>query len=128
LIALSSVVALPSLAESFGFSLLDAMSLGKPVVASITGGMPELVADGETGLLVPAADSSALADAICRIILDPDAGRAMGKAGRLRAASFSFERMIKGYEQIYQEIIERRLKRGHVEHPAPSAKREGTLS
>jgi glycosyltransferase involved in cell wall biosynthesis len=105
LISLASLVVLPSLAESFGFALLEAMSLGKPVVASMTGGIPEVVADGETGLLVPPADSQALAEAICRVLQDPEWAQSLGAAGRHRAAAFGFEPMIRGYESIYERVI-----------------------
>ena len=126
LIALSTLVVLPSLAESFGFSLLEAMSMGKPVVGSTTGGIPEVVTDGETGLLVPAADSSSLADAICRILQDEKLAQMLGEAGRRSAARFTFERMISGYQAVYQKVTEHRAKESYEERPARSAKREGT--
>jgi glycosyltransferase involved in cell wall biosynthesis len=128
LMALSSIVVLPSLAESFGFTLLEAMSVGKPVVASTTGGIPEVVRDGETGLLVPPGDGRALADGICQVLENLERARLMGEAGRLRAASFTFERMMDGYETIYRRVLERKAKFEYGEQPVSSAKREGTLS
>jgi glycosyltransferase involved in cell wall biosynthesis/GT2 family glycosyltransferase len=128
LISLSSLVVLPSLAESFGFTLLEAMSLAKPVVASTTGGIPEVAPHGETGLLVPPADSRALANAICDILENPERAQAFGEAGRRRATQFTFERMMGGYERVYQKVIERRIENEYGEQPAPSAKREGNLS
>lgn len=105
LISLASVVVLPSLAESFGFVLLEAMSLGKPVVASTTGGIPEVVAHGETGLLVPQADAQALAEACCRVLQNPVWACRLGEAGWQRATAFTFERMIRGYEAVYQRVM-----------------------
>lgn len=102
LFSLASVVALPSLAESFGFVLVEAMSAGKPVVASTTGGIPEVVTDGETGLLVPQADAKRLAEAICEILQNPEQARTMGEAGRRRARHFTFDRMMRGYETVYE--------------------------
>jgi glycosyltransferase involved in cell wall biosynthesis len=105
LISLSSIVLLPSLAESFGFVLLEAMSLGKPVVASTTGGIPEVVADQETGLLVPPGDAGSLALAVSRLLRDPALARAMGEAGRRRSSLFNFDRMMLGYEGIYDQMV-----------------------
>jgi glycosyltransferase involved in cell wall biosynthesis len=108
LIGLSSLVVLPSLAESFGFVLVEAMGLGKPVVATTTGGIPEVVTDGETGLLVPPGDAPALSEAISRLLLDPRAAASLGEAGRSRPALFTFERMMRGYEAVYESILSRR--------------------
>jgi glycosyltransferase involved in cell wall biosynthesis len=105
LIVLSTLVTLPSLAESFGYAPLEAMSLGKPVVVAATGGMPEVVADGECGLIVPQKDAQALAAAICRVLQEPDLARALGEAGRRRAKLFAFENMIRGYERVYEQVI-----------------------
>lgn len=104
LYTLSTVVTLPSLAESFGFAVLEAMSLGKPVVAADTGGMPELLRDGEAGLVVPQADGAALGAGIIRILRNPEEARRMGEAGRRRAQDFTFERMIRGYEAVYERV------------------------
>lgn len=104
LISLSSVVVLPSLAESFGFAALEAMSLGRPVVASTAGGLPEVVVDGRTGLLVPTGDAEALALALSRIIKDQEWALALGEEGRRRAALFTVERMMRGYEAVYDVI------------------------
>lgn len=106
LIAASSVVVLPSLAESFGFTLLEAMSLGRPVVGSTTGGIPEVVAAGKAGLLVPPADSQSLADAICGLLQNAALADAMGEAGRKHAARFTFAGMIRRYEAVYERVLD----------------------
>jgi glycosyltransferase involved in cell wall biosynthesis len=104
LISLSSVVMLPSLAESFGFAALEAMSLSRPVVAARTGGIPEVVDDGRTGLLVPPGDAAGLAAALSRILKDREWAAALGEEGRRRATFFSVERMMRGYEAVYDGV------------------------
>jgi glycosyltransferase involved in cell wall biosynthesis len=105
LLGAATIVVVPSLAESFGFSVLEAMSLGKPVVASSAGGIAELIADGEDGLLVPPGDAAALADAVCRLLEHPLLAQKLGERARERAASFGFERMIRGYEAVYERVL-----------------------
>jgi glycosyltransferase involved in cell wall biosynthesis len=104
LLALSTLVVLPSLAESFGFAALEAMSAGRPVLATRTGGLPELIVEGETGLLVAPGDAPALAAAACRILQDPAGADTLGRHGRRRAALFTSERMVRGYEQVYDRL------------------------
>jgi glycosyltransferase involved in cell wall biosynthesis len=82
----ASVVVMPSRwPEPSGIIGLEAMAHGRPVIAFATGGMPEWLAHGETGLLVPPRDVAGLAGAIGALIADPAAGRRMGDAGRARA-------------------------------------------
>ena len=64
------IFVMSSVTEGLGTSLLDAMAAGKPIVATTAGGMPEVVKDGETGILVPPRDDRALADAIVRLLTD----------------------------------------------------------
>ena len=104
LIALSDVVVLPTLSESFGLVVVEAMSLGKPVVATTVGGIPEILVDGETGLLVPPATIEPLADAVCRVLSDPALGQWLGAAGLRRAPLFSADRMLRGYEAVYARV------------------------
>jgi glycosyltransferase involved in cell wall biosynthesis len=104
LIGLSRLVVLPSLAESFGFAALEGMALGRPVVASRAGGLPEVVADGETGLLVDVGDAPGLARALTALLRDPERAAQMGGRGRERARAFSCERMMRGYEAVYARI------------------------
>ena len=99
LIALAHLVVLPSLAESFGFAALEAMSLGRPVVASRAGGLPEVV--GETGLLPEVGDADGLAQAMVHLLRHPQEAEALGRLGRARAGTFSCERMQRGYEEVY---------------------------
>lgn len=101
LLSLSTLAVLPSLAESFGFAALEAMSLGRAVVASRAGGLPEVVADGETGLLTGVGDAAGLAAALVALLTDPARREAMGAAGRARAALFTSDRMVRGYEAVY---------------------------
>lgn len=84
---------LPSLREPFGLVLLEAMAAGRPVVAFRSGGAPEVVADGETGLLVPAGDVEALAAAIRRLAEDSELRERLGAAGQARMLGrFTLER------------------------------------
>lgn len=98
----SAIVVVPSLGEGFGMVALEAMERARPVIASAVGGLPEIVADGETGLVVPPADAEALADAM--VVLGGDLGRAasMGAAGRERALTeFTPERCVLRIEALY---------------------------
>ena len=106
------IFVMSSITEGLGTSLLDAMAAGKPVVATATGGIPEVVVDGDTGILVPARNDAALADAIVRLLKDPALRERMGKAGRARVGQrFSAERMLKETLRVYQRVA----LRPHVE-------------
>jgi glycosyltransferase involved in cell wall biosynthesis len=98
----AAIVVVPSIGEGFGMVALEAMERARPVIASSVGGLPEIVADGETGLVVPPADTEALAEAI--VTLAGDLGRAaeMGRAGRVRALEeFTPERCVERVEELY---------------------------
>ncbi len=92
----ATVAVVPSVwQEGFGLAALEPMSLGRPVVASRAGALPEIVRDGETGLLVPPGDVAALADALRQLLADPALCRRMGAAGRARVrAEFSLEEQV----------------------------------
>jgi glycosyltransferase involved in cell wall biosynthesis len=77
----------PALMEGFGIAVLEAMALRKPVVATTTGGLPEIVQDGETGLLVPPDDPDALARVVSLLLRDAAQRLALGEAGRVRVAT-----------------------------------------
>lgn len=95
----------PSLAEGLGSSVLDAMGCRLAVVASATGGLPDAVEDGVTGLLVPPGEPEPLAQAILDLLAHPDRARAMGHAGRARIeATFSIPSMIEAYARLYHEL------------------------
>jgi glycosyltransferase involved in cell wall biosynthesis len=103
------VFAMPSIWEGFGLVLLEAMAAGRPVVASRVATIPEVVLDGETGLLVPAGDPLALADALAQLAGDPEGARTMGEAGRERLRlHFSIEKMVGDTEMLYREVLEER--------------------
>jgi len=94
--------ALPSLAEGISNTILEAMASGLPVLATAVGGNAELVEAGRTGLLVPAADAEAMAQALLRLAGDPAQSAAMGRAGRAAAeARFSLQAMVQAYQAIY---------------------------
>jgi glycosyltransferase involved in cell wall biosynthesis len=99
----------PSLAEPLGLAILEAMAVELPVVASDVGGIPEVVVRGETGILVPPADSAALAGAVIALMQDPAARRAMGLAGRQRVLrEFSPENQVARIESVLARVARRR--------------------
>ena len=98
------VLCLSSLWEQFPLSILEAMMVGRPVVATAVDGIPEAVVDGVTGFLVPPRDPDALAAALLRVLRDPALARRMGEAGRQRALElFTVEAMIRKYETFLQK-------------------------
>ncbi|MEK7328905.1 MAG: glycosyltransferase [Chloroflexota bacterium] len=102
------VLAVPSLWEGFGLVTLEAMALSKPVVASRVSALPEIVASGETGLLVPPADPKALAGALCALLTPKAPARAMGARGRVRLQiDFSVQRMVRQHVAVYKEAASR---------------------
>lgn len=99
------VFVLPSWTEGLPMTVLEAMAHGRPVVATPVGGTPELVADGETGLLVPPRDPQRLADALRLLLSDPERARRMGEAGRRRVAErFSAEETERRVLEVYDRI------------------------
>ena len=106
LLAGLDVVALPSWTEGLPMVLLEAMAAGRPVVATPVGGTPELVVDGETGLLVPPRDPGALAAALRRILDDRELAARLGEAGRRRVRErFTLEAMTRRVLEIYDEVV-----------------------
>ncbi len=98
---------LVSLFEGMGRVLLEAMVLGKPVVATKVGGIVDVVRDGETGILVPPGDADALAKAIVTILKDEKLARRMGEAGKKRIDErFTARTMVKKISEVYEELIE----------------------
>jgi sugar transferase (PEP-CTERM/EpsH1 system associated) len=100
---------LPSLREGISNTILEAMASGLPVVATKVGGNPELVVEGETGMLVPPSDPVAMADAVHSYLKDLPKLQRHGQAGRKRAVeNFSIEKMVEGYLGVYDKVLEER--------------------
>ncbi|HEY4281747.1 MAG TPA: glycosyltransferase family 4 protein [Chthoniobacterales bacterium] len=102
----ASVVAIPSIwEEPFGQVAIEAMMNGLPVVASNGGGLKDIIAHEQTGLLVPPGDANALATALLRILSDPQSAAIMGRAAHHRAAAhFSETQLVEGFLKIYRSI------------------------
>jgi alpha-maltose-1-phosphate synthase len=102
----AAVFACPSVYEPLGIVNLEAMACATAVVASRTGGIPEVVADGQTGLLVPPGDPSSLAEALNALLRDPDRARTMGEAGRKRAvAEFGWQAIAAQTAALYGKLV-----------------------
>jgi len=101
------VFVMPSIWEGFGLVLLEAMAAGRPIVASRVATIPEVVADRETGLLVPAGDPLALAEALAELAGQPEEASRFGEAGRERLRrQFSVEKVVGDTELLYRELLE----------------------
>jgi len=106
---LAAVAALPSRIEGLSQSLLEAMALGLPVLASDAGGNPDLITPGETGLLVPALAPAAWAAALERVLGNDALSSRLGRGGReLVRREFTLERTAERTEAVYREALARR--------------------
>jgi len=106
IIAACDMLAVPSLSEAFGRTVIEAMACGKPVIASNVGGIPEIIDDGKTGILVPPKDEKALASAVIRLFTDKALADSMGTAGRIRAEQhFSINSQVKEIEGVIDELL-----------------------
>jgi L-malate glycosyltransferase len=122
LIGAADVCCLSSAAEGIPMSLLEAMALGKPVVATSVGGVAEAVVIEKTGILVPVGDRNAFAEALLRLASNPDFAHRLGEAGRERhRVTFSLRRMITEYERVFEEVLPERNVSAMVTERAPEA-------
>ena len=104
-IADSDVVVVPSRAEPFGRAALEALALGKPVVGTDAGGLPELVTHRRTGLLVKYADTDALADALVTLLGAPDVRRYLGENASREARNFTITRTVNQIQNLYDDLL-----------------------
>lgn len=111
IVAAADVVVLPSMIEAMPYSLLEAMAAGKPTVATVAGGIPEVVVDRETGFLVPPKKPLALSQAIVYLLQNKDVAVQMGMAGRRRCEeNFDLKSTVKStiavYDRMFKELAE----------------------
>jgi glycosyltransferase involved in cell wall biosynthesis len=106
ILAGTDILVQPSIEEPLGLSAIEGMAFGLPVIASRVGGIPEVVTDGVTGLLVPPGNADELADALLRLISDRELRLRMGESGRERALSeFNLDAMVDRLVSVYEEVL-----------------------
>jgi glycosyltransferase involved in cell wall biosynthesis len=98
------VFALASFWEGHPLSVMEAMAAGLPVVATAVGGVPEIVSDGVTGLLVEPGDVEAFANALRLLVRDPERRRQLGEAGRTESARFDSSAMTAAYGALFERV------------------------
>lgn len=105
ILKICDLVVLPSLNEGFGLSIVEAQAAGKPVIATKVGGIPEVVKDGETGILVSPKDSDALADSIIALINDESKMKSIAERAKQRVReNFTKESMIRRLKELYETL------------------------
>ncbi|HTV01487.1 MAG TPA: glycosyltransferase [Luteitalea sp.] len=103
----ADIFVMSSVLEGLGTSLLDAMACARPIVATDTGGIPEVVVHDETGLLVPPRDADSLADALITLLRDEERARMLGAAGYERVHHrFSVARMVSDTVDVYEALLQ----------------------
>ncbi|MFX0207099.1 MAG: glycosyltransferase [Candidatus Hodarchaeota archaeon] len=109
ILSVTDVSVLSSLSEGFSNTILESMSMGKPVVATRVGGNPEAVIDGATGLLVPPRDPNALANAVVKLLKNPELADQFGimSKGRVREY-FSLDGMIANMQGLYESLLDKK--------------------
>jgi glycosyltransferase involved in cell wall biosynthesis len=112
----ADVFVLPSLSEGVPLALLEAMLAGRPVIASAVGEVPMVLNDGRAGILVPAGDPAALANALAALLADPTRARRLGAAARERAgAAYTFDAMMDSYLTLYAKALRNHANDGRAD-------------
>ena len=107
------IFVLPSYSEGLSLALLEAMAAGKPVVATAVGGTPEVVTEGDNGLLIPPRDAGALAGALERLLTDLALAQHLGANARTHVREhFSLDRLGREINEIYEELAEKKFGAG----------------
>jgi glycosyltransferase involved in cell wall biosynthesis len=107
LLSASDIFVLASDWEGHPLSVMEALAAGLPVVATSAGGVPELVADRVTGILVPPGDVRALAAALRLLVQNPRRRRELGEAGRVASERFEASAMAAAYATLFEEVLRR---------------------
>jgi glycosyltransferase involved in cell wall biosynthesis len=102
------IFVLPSLWEGLGLAVLEAAAAGKPIVASRVGGVPEIIEDGKTGILVEPKNIKSLAEGLERVLLREGEAREMGRRAKKEIVKFDVKNMIVAYEKLYERLITNR--------------------
>lgn len=111
LLAAMDIFVLPSHSEGVSLAVLEAMAAGLPVIVSEVGGLPEIVRQEETGLLIPPKDPEALARSLARLLEEPGLARRLGQKAREHVQEkYSLERMAQVVNAAYDELVQRKLK------------------
>jgi glycosyltransferase involved in cell wall biosynthesis len=106
LMSTADVFVLPSVAEAFGVVFAEAIYLGTPIVATKIGGIPEIVTDGVDGILIPPADSKAIAETVADLMIHPEKLKSLANTGKQKIIErFEFEDMTRKYEAVYEDLI-----------------------
>jgi glycosyltransferase involved in cell wall biosynthesis len=110
LLAAMDIFVLPSHSEGVSLAVLEAMAAGLPVIVSEVGGLPEIVQQGETGLLIPPKDPEALAQSLARVLEDPGLAQSLGQKAREHVQEkYSLERLAQEVNAAYDELVQRKL-------------------
>jgi glycosyltransferase involved in cell wall biosynthesis len=126
--AASDIFAYPSLADTFGLAVLEALCCGVPVVCFAAGALPELVVDGENGLVVPTGDDDAFAAALSRLAGDKALGRRLGAAGQTLRQRFDTAAMVARYRSLYDAVINERAGRSPGQIAALARRQRAALT
>jgi len=103
---IADLFVMSSIGEGLGTAVMDALAVGKPLVATNVGGIPEIIRDGETGRLVPPADPAALAEGIIELVSNPEKAKRMASQGQVDVRrNFTVEAMVDGNIAVYEQIL-----------------------
>jgi len=107
MLAAADLFAMPSRIDSFGIVYLEAWAYGVPVIGCRAGGVPDVIDDGQDGVLIDYGDEAGLVMAIEGLLSDPDGRRAMGRRGRTKVeAHYTWERIYRGMVRVYQDVVD----------------------
>jgi glycosyltransferase involved in cell wall biosynthesis len=104
LLDIMDIFVFPTFREALGISVLEAMAMGKAIVATDDAAIPELITCDQEGMLVHPGDPKAIAAAVIELLNNPERCRTMGKAAKRKATLFSTEQMVKNMEEIYRQV------------------------